>query len=66
MAGDAIEVGGVLLSMRMVSGLYGNCIDPGQRTKRKKFNGKAKNYECQPFNIEEVFVTTEVRAHREL
>lgn len=28
MAGEAMEVGGVLLSMRMVSGLYGNCMDP--------------------------------------
>lgn len=26
--GQAMEVGGVLLSIRMVSGLYGNCMDP--------------------------------------
>lgn len=34
--GEAMEVGGVLLSMRMVSGLHGNCMGPWSRNEHKK------------------------------
>lgn len=36
--GDAMEVGGVLLRMRMVRGLYGNCMEPVEEGRSSQFH----------------------------